>query len=80
MNIFLNGIIEPFLKITEMHKLFIFHSLVVLVFDAASDRTDIVVLDAANISEPPIATIHLKHHIPFGLHGNFTPEIWHRGK
>ncbi|MEY3304093.1 MAG: hypothetical protein RLZZ139_2466, partial [Cyanobacteriota bacterium] len=27
MNIFLNGIIEPFLKITEMHKLFIFHSL-----------------------------------------------------
>ncbi len=26
MNIFLNGIIEPFLKITEMHKLFIFHS------------------------------------------------------
>jgi all-trans-8'-apo-beta-carotenal 15,15'-oxygenase len=51
--------------------------LVVLVFDAASDRTDIVVLDAANISHPPIATIHLKHHIPFGLHGNFTPEIWH---
>ena len=29
MNIFLNGIIEPFLKITEMHKLFIFHSLTV---------------------------------------------------
>ena len=28
MNIFLNGIIELFLKITEMHKLFIFHSLV----------------------------------------------------
>jgi hypothetical protein len=27
MNIFLNGTIEPFLKITEMHKLFIFHSL-----------------------------------------------------
>jgi PAS domain S-box-containing protein len=27
MNIFLNGIIELFLKITEMHKLFIFHSL-----------------------------------------------------
>jgi hypothetical protein len=35
MNIFLNGIIEPFLKITEMHKLFIFHS---LSLDAVRDR------------------------------------------
>ncbi len=51
--------------------------LVVLVFDASHERTDVVVLDAANISNPPLATIHLQHHIPFGLHGNFTPEIWH---
>lgn len=50
--------------------------LVVLVFDAASDRTNIVILDAQNITAPPKATIHLKHHVPFGLHGNFTPAVW----
>ncbi|AFY74249.1 lignostilbene-alpha,beta-dioxygenase-like enzyme [Synechococcus sp. PCC 7502] len=50
--------------------------LVVLVFDAECDRTDIVVLDAENITNSPVATIHLKHHIPFGLHGSFTHETW----
>jgi len=49
----------------------------VLVFDATCDRTDIVILDAEHISNSPLAIIHLKHHIPFGLHGNFTPEVWH---
>jgi len=50
--------------------------LIVLVFDAIHERTDIVVLDAANITNSPVAIVHLKHHIPFGLHGNFTTEIW----
>lgn len=51
--------------------------LLVLVFDATCDRTDIVILDAEHISNSPLAIIHLKHHIPFGLHGNFTTEVWH---
>jgi all-trans-8'-apo-beta-carotenal 15,15'-oxygenase len=50
--------------------------LVTIVFDAASDRSDVVILDAQNITAPPVATLHLKHHIPYGLHGNFTSEIW----
>lgn len=49
---------------------------VVIVFDAASDRSDVVILDAANLAAPPVATLHLKHHIPYGLHGNFTPQVW----
>lgn len=48
--------------------------LVVLVFDAVSDRTNVVVLDAQSLTK--LATIHLTHHVPFGLHGNFTPKIW----
>ncbi|WP_019500793.1 carotenoid oxygenase family protein [Pseudanabaena sp. PCC 6802] len=50
--------------------------LVSIVFDAASDRSDVVILDAQNITAPTVATLHLKHHVPYGLHGNFTPEIW----
>jgi all-trans-8'-apo-beta-carotenal 15,15'-oxygenase len=50
--------------------------LLILVFDAEHDRSDLVILDAANITNPAIATLHLKHHIPYGLHGNFTPEVW----
>ncbi|AFY69985.1 9-cis-epoxycarotenoid dioxygenase [Thalassoporum mexicanum PCC 7367] len=50
--------------------------LLVLVFDGEHERSDLVILDAANITNPPIATLHLKHHIPYGLHGNFTPEVW----
>jgi all-trans-8'-apo-beta-carotenal 15,15'-oxygenase len=50
--------------------------LVLLVFDAAHERSDVVILDAQNISTEPLATLHLNHHIPYGLHGNFTPELW----
>jgi all-trans-8'-apo-beta-carotenal 15,15'-oxygenase len=50
--------------------------IITLIFDAASDRSDIVILDAQNISAAPVATLHLKHHVPYGLHGNFTNEVW----
>ena len=48
----------------------------VVVFDAAFDRSDVVILDAAKIEAEPVATLHLKHHIPYGLHGSFTPQVW----
>jgi all-trans-8'-apo-beta-carotenal 15,15'-oxygenase len=47
-----------------------------LIFDATHNRSDLVVLDAQNISGKPIATLHLKHHVPYGLHGSFTHEIF----
>ena len=50
--------------------------LLVSVYDAAHHRTDLAVLDARNPSEGPIATLHLRHHIPYGLHGSFTSQIF----
>jgi len=49
---------------------------VTLVFDAQRQRTDIVGLDARNISAPPLFVAHLKHHVPYGLHGTFTPRLF----
>ncbi|MEE3715603.1 carotenoid oxygenase family protein [Tumidithrix elongata RA019] len=51
--------------------------IITLIFNAERDRSDVVILDAQNIAAAPVATLHLKHHVPYGLHGNFTPEIWH---
>lgn len=46
-----------------------------LVYDAESDRTEVVILDATNLNAEPVAKLHLKHHLPYGLHGSFTTEI-----
>ncbi|CAN1208692.1 carotenoid oxygenase family protein [Tumidithrix helvetica PCC 7403] len=51
--------------------------IITLIFNAERDRSDVVILDAQNIAAAPVATLHLKHHVPYGLHGNFTPEVWH---
>ena len=48
----------------------------VLVYDAANHRSDLVILDARNLNQDPIARLHLNYHIPYGLHGNFTPEYF----
>lgn len=45
-----------------------------LVYDAANHRSDLVILDAQNLSNP-VARLHLKHHIPYGLHGSWVEEI-----
>lgn len=49
---------------------------ITLVYDAAHHRTDVVILAAERLSQGPIARLHLKHHIPYGLHGSFTPEYF----
>lgn len=43
-----------------------------LVYDADHNRTDVAILDGTCISQGAIARLHLKHHIPYGLHGSFT--------
>jgi carotenoid cleavage dioxygenase len=45
------------------------------VYDAASDRSDLVVLDATNIAKPPVATVKLPRRVPFGFHGNWIPDV-----
>lgn len=38
--------------------------------------TQFVVLDAQRVDQGPLATIKLKHHIPYGFHGTFTPNVF----
>jgi all-trans-8'-apo-beta-carotenal 15,15'-oxygenase len=48
---------------------------ITLVYDATSNRSDIVILDGKNLEKGAIARLHLKHHIPYGLHGSFTSQV-----
>lgn len=39
-------------------------------------KTDFCVLDAQHIENGPIARVKLKHHVPYGFHGTFTPKVF----
>ncbi len=43
--------------------------LVGLVIDAVAETTDLVILNAGDIAEEPVACVHLPHRIPPGFHG-----------
>lgn len=47
--------------------------LLVCVYRADTDRTDVVVLDAQSIGGEPAATIHVPRRIPAGFHGTWIP-------
>lgn len=44
------------------------------VIDVAAETTDLVILDAADMAAPPVASIHIPHRIPPGFHGNWLPD------
>ena len=44
-----------------------------MVYDAEFHRSDVVILDALDFT--PIASVHLKQHIPYGLHGSWVGEV-----
>ena len=44
------------------------------VYDAAADRSDLVILDAGDLAAPPLASIHLPRRVPAGFHGNWLPD------
>ncbi len=46
------------------------------IYDSAGDRTELTIFDAQNITPGPIATLKLKHHVPYGLHGSFVPKYF----
>ncbi|MEN9201834.1 MAG: carotenoid oxygenase family protein [Thermostichus sp. DG_1_6_bins_120] len=50
--------------------------IVTVVFDAASRCSQVVILEAQDLAAGPVARIPLRHHIPYGLHGSFTPQVW----
>jgi len=41
------------------------------VYDAATDSSDLVILDASKVSGVPAARIHLPRRVPFGFHGSW---------
>ncbi|MEM9561333.1 MAG: carotenoid oxygenase family protein [Actinomycetota bacterium] len=43
------------------------------VYDRAADRSDLVILDAADVAAEPLATVHLPRRVPFGFHGSWVP-------
>ena len=45
-----------------------------MVYDADTDRSDLVILSAADITAEPVATIHLPARVPYGFHGNWVPD------
>ena len=49
---------------------------VTLVFDTRDNCTAIVALDARDLTARPLFTAKLKHHVPFSLHGVFTPRLF----
>lgn len=46
-----------------------------IVYDYRKDRSEVVLLDAADLSKT-VATAALKHHLPFGFHGLFVPQTF----
>ena len=45
------------------------------VYDASTERSDVVILHAQDFSGGPVATIHLPQRVPFGFHGNWVPDV-----
>lgn len=44
------------------------------VYDATTDRSDVVILHAQDFTGDPVATIHLPARVPFGFHGNWVAD------
>jgi all-trans-8'-apo-beta-carotenal 15,15'-oxygenase len=50
--------------------------LLTLVFDASRRRSFLAIFAADRLAEGPLAKLHLQHHVPYLLHGMFTPKIF----
>ena len=44
------------------------------VYDRSRDSSDLVILDAADITAAPLAVVHLPRRVPHGFHGSFIPD------
>jgi carotenoid cleavage oxygenase len=44
------------------------------VYDRATDRSELVVLDATDVAADPVARVHLPVRVPAGFHGNWIPD------
>jgi carotenoid cleavage dioxygenase len=44
------------------------------VYDAGRGASELLILDARDLSEPPIAQVLLPARVPFGFHGSWIPD------
>ena len=51
---------------------------IVQLYNPEVHRTEFIVLDAKHVDRGPVARIKLAHHLPYGFHGTFTPEVFIR--
>jgi carotenoid cleavage dioxygenase len=49
--------------------------LLAYVHDSNTQATDVLILEAVDLSSGPIATIHLPQRVPFGFHGNWVDAL-----
>ena len=47
-----------------------------VVYDSDKHRSSLAILDGENLAGEAIALLHLKHHIPYGLHGSWCEEVF----
>ncbi|XP_068731716.1 apocarotenoid-15,15'-oxygenase-like [Montipora capricornis] len=52
---------------------------IVQVYIPEKHVTEFCVLNAKDVGKGPLARIQLKHHVPYGFHGTFTPEVFTNG-
>ena len=45
-----------------------------MVYDAATDSSDLVILDASDASAEPVARVHLPRRVPYGFHGSWISD------
>lgn len=53
--------------------------LLTIAYDSTQHRSVVLIFAAQDIQQGPIARLPLRHHIPFGLHGSFTPTVFIEG-
>lgn len=44
------------------------------VYDPAEGKSELIILDTENLSDDPVARIHLPTRVPAGFHGSWTPD------
>jgi carotenoid cleavage dioxygenase len=44
------------------------------VYDAGRNGSDFAILDASNLSKPPVAVVRLPQRVPYGFHGNWIAD------
>jgi hypothetical protein len=50
------------------------------VYDANTDRSDLVIIDIDRVADEPVAVVHLPRRVPYGFHGSWFPHTGDRDR